>query len=211
MSASLPCNGGIIAPPKIIIIKNAEPWEVYLPKPAILNVKIHGHIIEQNNPPDKNANNAKFPVVNKPISIPNIPRTLNIFSVLTGLSLAKKKPAICTATQISNNSISTDQSPINLSSQMYYVEVTDGACKSLDSVYVVVGTVPYDAISQNGDGLNDGAIFVDGLSVAVGQGVAFAFDDAMNACWYKSIPSVSFYSPRVKLLRNFSVTKTLFL
>ena len=82
---------------------------MYLPKPAILNVKIHGHIIEQNNPPDKNANNAKFPVVNKPISIPNIPRTLNIFSVLTGLSLAKKKPAICTATQIAKNSISSDE------------------------------------------------------------------------------------------------------
>ncbi|MBT6698868.1 MAG: gliding motility-associated C-terminal domain-containing protein, partial [Flavobacteriales bacterium] len=41
------------------------------------------------------------------------------------------------------------------SSTWYYVEVTDGACKSLDSVYVVVGPVPYDAISPNGDGLND--------------------------------------------------------
>lgn len=33
---------------------------------------------------------------------------------------------------------------------------------------------------DNGDGVSDGAIFVDGLSVAIGQGVAFTFDDTME-------------------------------
>lgn len=33
--------------------------------------------------------------------------------------------------------------------------------------------------ADNGDGLNDGAIYVDGLSAAVGQGVAFTFDEAI--------------------------------
>ncbi|MDO5980172.1 T9SS type A sorting domain-containing protein [Flavivirga spongiicola] len=32
---------------------------------------------------------------------------------------------------------------------------------------------------DNGDGLNDGAIYVDGLSAVVGQGVAFTFDEAI--------------------------------
>ena len=54
-SAILPCIGGIIAPPKIIIIKNADPCDVYFFNPEILNEKMHGHIIEQNNPPHKNA------------------------------------------------------------------------------------------------------------------------------------------------------------
>ena len=88
-----------MAPPKIIIIKKAEPWEVYFPKPAILNEKIHGHIIEQKRPPLKNANNAKFPEPKSPISMAKTPKALNIFNVATGLSLAKKKPMIWTATQ----------------------------------------------------------------------------------------------------------------
>ena len=33
--------------------------------------------------------------------------------------------------------------------------------------------------ADNGDGENDGAIFVDGLSAAIGQGAAFTFTDAM--------------------------------
>jgi gliding motility-associated-like protein len=41
------------------------------------------------------------------------------------------------------------------SSTWYYVEVESSGCKGLDSVYVVVGPVPYDAISPNGDGMND--------------------------------------------------------
>ena len=41
-------------------------------------------------------------------------------------------------------------------STWYYIEATDNiGCKGLDSVYVVVGPVPYDAISPNGDGVND--------------------------------------------------------
>ena len=41
-------------------------------------------------------------------------------------------------------------------SQWYYVEATDNiGCKGIDSIYVVVGAVPYDAITPNGDGIND--------------------------------------------------------
>ena len=41
-------------------------------------------------------------------------------------------------------------------SKWYYVTATDyNGCKGVDSVYVVVGAVPYDAISPNGDGIND--------------------------------------------------------
>lgn len=80
-SANFPCTGGIIAPPNIIIIKNAEPWDVYLPNPAILKVKIHGHMIEQNSPPDKNAKRATLPEANKPMSIAITPNRLKIFKV----------------------------------------------------------------------------------------------------------------------------------
>ena len=41
-------------------------------------------------------------------------------------------------------------------STWYYVTATDNiGCKGIDSVYVIVGAVPYDAISPNGDGIND--------------------------------------------------------
>ena len=55
ISAIMPWTGGMIAPPNIIIIKNEDPWDVYSFRPAMLNEKIHGHIIEQNNPPLKKA------------------------------------------------------------------------------------------------------------------------------------------------------------
>ena len=55
ISASLPCIGGIIPPPKIIMIKNADPCAVYLPSPIIDKEKIELHIIEQASPPHKNA------------------------------------------------------------------------------------------------------------------------------------------------------------
>ena len=54
-SDNLPCIGGIIAPPKIIITKKPEPCAWYLPKPANDKEKIQGHIIEQNKPTLKNA------------------------------------------------------------------------------------------------------------------------------------------------------------
>ena len=41
-------------------------------------------------------------------------------------------------------------------STWYYVTATDNiGCQGVDSIYVVVGAVPYDAISPNGDGIND--------------------------------------------------------
>lgn len=41
-------------------------------------------------------------------------------------------------------------------SQWYYVEATNSiGCKGVDSVYVTLGVMPYDAITPNGDGLND--------------------------------------------------------
>ncbi len=86
ISANLPCKGGIIAPPKIIITKKAEPWAVYLPRPVRLKVKIHGHIIEQNKPPDSKAYSAKLPDAKTPIIIPKIPRALKIFKVFIGFA-----------------------------------------------------------------------------------------------------------------------------
>ena len=50
LSASIPCNGGIKAPPKIAITKSDEPWLVCFPSPAIANAKMDGHIIELYNP-----------------------------------------------------------------------------------------------------------------------------------------------------------------
>ena len=41
-------------------------------------------------------------------------------------------------------------------STWYYVTATDNiGCEGIDSIYVIVGAVPYDAISPNGDGIND--------------------------------------------------------
>ena len=94
ISAILPCNGGIIAPPNIIITKKEEPCDVYLPKPLILNANIEGHIIEQKSPPVNKANKATDPEENNPIKIPIIPKRLNIFIVLIGLSFAIKNPKI---------------------------------------------------------------------------------------------------------------------
>ena len=54
----------------------------------------------------------------------------------------------------SDNGQSMTDNPEN--SKWYYVEATDyEGCKGLDSIYVVVGAVTYDALSPNGDGLND--------------------------------------------------------
>ena len=40
-------------------------------------------------------------------------------------------------------------------STWYYVTTDNIGCQGVDSIYVVVGAVPYDAISPNGDGIND--------------------------------------------------------
>ena len=88
ISANFPWIRGIIAPPKIIIIKKDEPWEVYFFKSYILIAKIHGHIIEQKRPPLIIENKAIFPVDSKPIIIAIQPNMLNIFNVEVGLSFA---------------------------------------------------------------------------------------------------------------------------
>ena len=95
-----------MAPPKIIITKNEDPWDVYLPKPVMLNEKIQGHIIEQKRPPLIKANNATVPVENSPISIAVNPIILNILSVAIALSLAIKNPIIWIATITENIIIS---------------------------------------------------------------------------------------------------------
>ncbi len=79
--------GGRMPPPKIIMIRNAEPCVVYFPKPAIERLKMACHMIEQNNPPLKKEYIATFPTVNNPISIAVRPRRLKIKRVLAGLFL----------------------------------------------------------------------------------------------------------------------------
>ena len=54
-SARYPWNGGMSAPPRIIMIRNVEPWLVYFPSPATESEKMQGHITEQNSPPLMNA------------------------------------------------------------------------------------------------------------------------------------------------------------
>src|ERR1700761_7504491 len=90
-SAILPCSGGITEPPKIIIIKNAEPWLVYLPKPVIESEKIDGHIIEQHRPPLMKLKVATEPVVHKPTSIKITPSIPSTDKVRVGFCLPMKK------------------------------------------------------------------------------------------------------------------------
>ncbi len=84
VSANIPCTGGIMEPPNIIIIKNAEPWLVYFPKPATAKAKIDGHIMEQHKPPLIKANKPIRPVVNNPTTIANTPNKPKIVKVRTG-------------------------------------------------------------------------------------------------------------------------------
>src|SRR5476651_2141789 len=97
-SAILPCNGGMMAPPNIIIIKNADPWLVYFPKPVMDSAKMDGHIIEQHKPPLMKEKVAKRPVVNKPVSIKAIPNKPNTASVRVGCCLPIKKATTKMAT-----------------------------------------------------------------------------------------------------------------
>ncbi len=76
--------GGIIDPPKIIIIRKAEPWLVYFPNPAIANANMEGHIIEQHKPPLMKANNPTRPVVINPTTMANTPSIPNMVNVRTG-------------------------------------------------------------------------------------------------------------------------------
>ena len=77
----LPWSGGIIAPPRIIMIRNAEPCVWNLPSPASEREKIQGHIIEQNNPVLKKEYTANRPLVFKPIIVeatPNVEKTARV-------------------------------------------------------------------------------------------------------------------------------------
>src|ERR1700741_1444116 len=99
-SESLPWIGGMIPPPKIIMIKNAAPCLVYFPNPAIDKLKIDGHMIEQNKPPLNIAYTATGPVVKTPITIEATPNRLNNKSVFAGLYLLKYAAPICTSRQM---------------------------------------------------------------------------------------------------------------
>lgn len=100
LSANIPCNGGIKAPPRIIIIKKPEAWLVYFPNPAVANEKMQGHMIEQNKPPLKNEYTLIWPMVIKPINIATVPRIPKIIRVKAGFCCPKKKAATNMATQM---------------------------------------------------------------------------------------------------------------
>ena len=58
------------------------------------------------------------------------------------------------------NNVVNNSGEINInnveSSEWYYLYVKDSdGCQGYDSIYVVVGVLPYDAITPNGDGYND--------------------------------------------------------
>ena len=86
LSPMAPCNGGIIAPPKIIMIKNAEPWLVYFPNPPTPKENIQGHITEQQRPPAINEYTEINPLVNTPINIAAVANAETAIKVLTGFS-----------------------------------------------------------------------------------------------------------------------------
>ena len=75
----------------------------------MLSVKRQGHMMEQNNPPERSANNANCPEAKTPMIIPVIPRRLKIFRVVIGLSLAKKNPPTCMATHTLKSKISSPE------------------------------------------------------------------------------------------------------
>ena len=85
-SPNAPWNGGMMAAPNIIMIKNADPWLVYLPRPPTPNEKIQGHIIEQHKPPEIIANTETMPLVNTPISMATVANKERVSKVLTGFS-----------------------------------------------------------------------------------------------------------------------------
>ena len=93
-SASFPCIGGRIAPPRIIIIRNAAPWVVYFPSPAIAREKIHGHIIEHARPQLRSAYTAIIPEVFRATIVARSPNAPNTDRVRAGLSRVRRKAAI---------------------------------------------------------------------------------------------------------------------
>ena|ERR1017187_6359809 len=94
LSTIRPCNGGIQAPPNIIITSNEEPCVVYFPSPAMARVKMQGHITEQNSPPLINENRASVPLVNRPSIIILADTQLKRVNVKAGLSLPIKNMTI---------------------------------------------------------------------------------------------------------------------
>ena len=52
-----------------------------------------------------------------------------------------------------NNNQSFYDDPIV--STWYTLNVDSAGCQGIDSIYIVVGVMPYDAITPNGDGMND--------------------------------------------------------
>ena len=98
VSTKKPWNGGITAPPNIIITSKEEPWFVYFPKPVIAKAKMQGHITEQNKPPLIKEYNAKLPVLTKPMIIITQAVRLNIINVRAGLSPEKIKIAVASKT-----------------------------------------------------------------------------------------------------------------
>ena len=55
ISATQPWNRLTKPPPQIIMIRKLEPSLVFLPRPAIARVKMHGHITLQNRPTEVKA------------------------------------------------------------------------------------------------------------------------------------------------------------
>ena len=55
----------------------------------------------------------------------------------------------------SNGEAYSSISVVPTQSQWYSVMVDSSGCLGIDSIYVVIGVVPYDAISPNYDGMND--------------------------------------------------------
>ena len=116
---------------------------------------------------------------------------------------------------ISNNSISTDQSPSNLSSQMYYVEVTDtNGCTSQDSIFLnstpqITPNLSFDNISCFGG--NDGVAYLNPSGGTAPYnyfwsitGSTTSFSDSLNAYTNYSV-QISDFNNCPNVYVNFTV------
>lgn len=92
LSAIAPIARGKMAPPRIIITNNDEPWLVYLPNPEIANVNIFDHIIELNNPIPIIVHKARLPVELRAITKKIIFIAANTYKVLFGIDFPIKNP-----------------------------------------------------------------------------------------------------------------------
>ena len=80
-----------MAPPMIAITSSDDPWLVYLPRPAMANVKMLDHIMELNNPTPITDHMAVFPSVQTALINKDTAIKAKTTNVLPGSDLPTRK------------------------------------------------------------------------------------------------------------------------